>query len=68
VSDYRIQRVVRKLTVAQAEQADREFWRRQTPIARIEAATLLWNLYYGLDDETTPRPPRVLTVTRRKLS
>lgn len=46
---------------------DRDYWLSQSPKARIEAVTFLINQYYGLDNESSPRLQRVLTVTRRPL-
>jgi len=62
-----MEKTVQKIPLADEGKSDREYWKAQTPEARIEAVTLLVNQYYGVDDELPPRFQRLLTVTRRPL-
>ncbi len=61
----RIKRVVRKVKLGEQADADREFWRNQTPGDRLAAVTFMINTYFGLTDEAPDRVQRVLTVSKR---
>lgn len=62
-----MEKKVKKVPLHDQVRAEREFWRNQTPEARINAVTFLINQHFGLNDESTPRLPRILTVVKRRM-
>jgi hypothetical protein len=48
----------------EADALDREYWRGQSPLARLEAMEFMRQVAYGYDPDTA-RLERVLKVTRR---
>ena len=65
INDVKIDKTV--LTVASLHDPsdENEYWRRQTPEARLEALELMRQVVYGYDP-STERLQRTLTVMRRK--
>jgi hypothetical protein len=58
---------VKKIPLKDSDQEEDEFWRRQSPQARVEAAFALMRQVIDIDREHTPGLLRVLTVTKRPL-
>ena len=65
INDVKMDKTV--LTVASLHDPsdENEYWRRQTPEARLEALELMRQVVYGYDP-STERLQRTLTVMRRK--
>jgi hypothetical protein len=47
------------------EPSDRQFWRTQSPEARIAAVEDIRREYHGWTDETEPRLQRVFSIVER---
>jgi hypothetical protein len=58
---------VRKIALKDSDQEDIEFWRQQSPQARLSAAFALLRQVIDVDRKHTPGLSRVLTITKRPL-
>ena len=66
INDAKMDKTVLTSALLYDPSDENEYWRQQTPEARLEALELMWQVVYGYD-LSTERLQRTLTVGRRDL-
>lgn len=62
---YKMEKVVRKISIRDKRNYDLEYWLTKTPEERISAIEFLRQQFYEMKDGSTPRLQRVVNIIKR---